>query len=286
MNEHGESIVRLPSVTVTADGAARGNPGPGGWAALLEANGRERLLHGEGPDVTTNNAMEIYAVTQALQALKKPCAVLLRLDSQYVINGLERLLNGGKLPEKNRDLWAQLREAAQPHQIRFEWVRGHAGDRRNEQVDRAANAASNRAFLATQRAAAVAPDAAAWTLALLSPGSDRPARWALITPTTRRNGEVALRRGITQPTLMYEALLAGITAASELPGAAAAPLRVASNYELIIKQGRGEWKVKNPAQRELAKHVDALRSEFGDVQYAFANTAEVTQLLQNAAVTK
>lgn len=270
---------KLPRVTITSDGAARGNPGPGGWAALLEANGREKLLHGEGPEMTTNNAMEIYAAARALESLKRPCAVLLRLDSQYVLNGLERILRGGALPEKNRGLWAQLRDAAQPHQITFEWVRGHAGDRRNERVDQAANAASNRAFVATQRASTAATDAETWTLALLSPAGDRPVRWALRASSARRSGEVVVR-GVTQPTAMYQALVAGMAAASALPNAASVVLHVVSNYELIIKQGRGEWKVKNPAQRELAKDVDGLRSGFGDVQFAFGSTQDVSGLLQ------
>ena len=269
----------LPQVIITTDGAARGNPGPGGWAALLEANGREKLLHGEGPDMTTNNAMEIYAAARALESLKQPCAVLMRLDSQYVLNGVKRLLNGGALPEKNRDWWAQLRAAAQPHQITLEWVRGHAGDRRNERVDQAANAAANRAFIATQRTSTAADDAEAWTLALLSPAGDRPVRWALRTPTAWRSGEVAVQ-GVTQSTAMYQALLAGMTVASTMPDAARAALRVVSNYELIIKQGRGEWKVKNPAQRELAKQVDALREALGDVQFAFEQTQEVARLLE------
>src|SRR5262245_31928855 len=111
----------LSEVTITTDGAARGNPGPGGWAALLQFGTRERLLSGEGPEHTTNNAMEIYAVTAALEALKRPCRVQLRADSQYVLEGLTRLLAGAGLPAKNRELWAQLLAAARPHQIAFEW---------------------------------------------------------------------------------------------------------------------------------------------------------------------
>ena len=84
-----------PEVTITTDGAARGNPRPGGWAALLQFGARERLLAGEGPEHTTNNAMEIYAVAAALETLKRPCRVRLRADSQYVIEGLKRLLAGG-----------------------------------------------------------------------------------------------------------------------------------------------------------------------------------------------
>lgn len=268
----------LPQVTITADGAARGNPGPGGWAALLEAKGRERLLSGEGPDTTTNNAMEIQAVIAGLGALKRPCRVTLRLDSQYVLNGLQKLRNGGALPAKNRELWAQLRAAAEPHELELVWVRGHANDARNERVDRAANAAANRAFIATQRPAIRAPGAETWTLALLSPTSSQPARWALSTPAGRASGAVAVA-GITQPTAMYQALVAGLAAASELPGAADVALEVMSNYELIIKQGRGEWKVKNPDQRELAKAADELRDALGEVQFVYAPTEQVRELI-------
>src|SRR5947209_6055680 len=135
-----------PTVTITTDGAARGNPGPGGWAALLQYGDRERLLSGEEPGNTTNNAMEIQAVERALKTLKRPCRVILRADSTYVIEGLRRLQGGGRLPVKNRALWEQLAAAAQPHEIVFEWVRGHSGDRRNEQVDAEANAAAGRAY--------------------------------------------------------------------------------------------------------------------------------------------
>jgi ribonuclease HI len=122
------SQTSLPTVTITTDGAASPNPGPGGWAALLEYGERERLLAGEGPERTTNNAMEIYAAAVALEALNRPCRVTLRLDSTYVLKGLQRLLAGGALPEKNRDLWARLLAAARAHTIEFEWVRGHHGE--------------------------------------------------------------------------------------------------------------------------------------------------------------
>lgn len=268
----------LPTVTLTADGAARGNPGPGGWAALLETGGRERLLSGEEPNPTTNNAMEIRAVIGGLEALKKPCRVTLRLDSQYVLNGLERLLNGGKLPEKNRALWERLHTAAQRHQLVFEWVRGHSGDARNERVDEASNAAASRAY--AQSEASRAPAAAGgWTLVLCSPTARRPVQWAVLAPDARRQGQVAVAGGVTQPTAMYQALVQALEAARALPGAEGTALTVLSNYELIIKQGRGEWKVKQAEQQPLAAKVAALRRAFAEVRFDYADTERVLGLL-------
>lgn len=272
----------LPQVTITSDGAARGNPGPGGWAALLEANDRERLLSGEGPERTTNNAMEIMAVAAALETLRRPCRVVLRSDSTYVIEGLQRLLRGGALPEKNRELWDRLRTAARPHRLTFEWVRGHAGDQRNERVDQAANAAANRAFLMMRPADAPAGEVAVeWALALRSPSGSGPARWALVTPAGRAEGE-APTRGTTQPTAVYQALVAGMDTASRLPGAIEARLSILSNYELIVKQGRGEWKVRQPEQQRLAAKVAELRSAFAQVRFDFAPTERVEALLAGA----
>jgi ribonuclease HI len=267
-----------PSVIITTDGAARGNPGPGGWAALLQLGERERLLSGEGPEHTTNNAMEIQAVAEALEALKRPCRVTLRADSQYVIGGLTRLLRGGALPEKNRELWRRVLEAARPHMIAFEWVRGHSGDARNERVDRAANSAAARAYLAAEDTRQAGGCAQEWTLAICSASADRPVRWALRTPQTQRSGASAVR-GITQPTAVYDALVAGLEAAMQLPGAAEAALDIVTNYELIVKQGRGEWRVRNPDQRALAEHAAELRGGLCAAQFRFAPTDEVLKLI-------
>jgi ribonuclease HI len=268
-----------PSVTITTDGAARGNPGPGGWAALLQFGERERLISGEGPEHTTNNAMELHAAAAALEQLNRPCRVTLRADSRYVIEGLQRLLAGGGLPEKNRDLWARLLAAARPHTIAFEWVRGHAGDPRNERVDRAANSAAARAYLAAEEPRDAAGCAATWTLAICSAADDRPVRWALILPAARRAGEVSTA-GITQPTAVYQALVAGLKAARQAPGAAAAALEIITNYELIVKQGRGEWRVRNPEQRSLAEQAADLRAGLCAAHYRFAPTAEVLALVK------
>lgn len=277
-----ESQDDRPDVTVTSDGAARGNPGPGGWAALLQAGTRERLLSGEGPEHTTNNAMEIYAVAAALETLKKPCRVTVRADSQYVIDGLTRLLAGGGLPAKNRELWERLLAAARPHKITFEWVRGHNGDPRNERVDKAANAAASRAYLAAEDTREAADCAETWTLAVCSAATDRPVRWALLTPAQRHSGEVPIRKGITQPTAVYEALVQGL-AAAQLAGAGVAALEITSNYELIIKQGRGEWRVRNPEQRVLAERAAGLRQGFCAVRFSFAPTPEVLALVESAS---
>lgn len=272
-------IQNLPQVTLTTDGAARGNPGPGGWAALLEANGNQRLLVGEQPRPTTNNAMEIHAAIGGLEALKKPCHVTLRADSQYVLGGLERLRAGGKLPEKNRELWARLLAAAHIHEIVGVWVRGHNGDARNERVDEAANAAAARAYAQAEAAMAVAASASDWTLALLSPAAGRPVQWAVTTPTDYRAGSQPVAKGTTQPTAIYHALVAALTAAGALPGAGGATLAVRSNYELIIKQGRGEWKVKQPEQQLLAAQALALRKQFASVRFEYASTAQVVELV-------
>lgn len=134
------------------DGACLGNPGPGGWAALLRWNGHERLLHG-AEAATTNNRMELSAAIAALEALKRPCQVRLATDSQYVKQGIEEWLprwraNGWRTadrkPVKNQDLWQRLAEAAARHRVTWEWVRGHAGHAENERVDQAAREAAER----------------------------------------------------------------------------------------------------------------------------------------------
>ena len=140
----------MDEVLIHTDGACLGNPGPGGWAAVLHHRGRERELSGGEPD-TTNNRMELMAAIMALEALKRGCAVRLRTDSQYVRQGITQWLPGwiargwrtaGGDPVKNRDLWERLQRAAEPHRIGWEWVRGHAGDPDNERVDQLARAAA------------------------------------------------------------------------------------------------------------------------------------------------
>lgn len=137
----------MSRVRVHTDGACRGNPGPGGWGALLAYNGTTRELYG-GERQTTNNRMELTAAIRALQALSRPCAVALYTDSTYVRQGITQWLarwqtNGWKTaarkPVKNADLWRALDTAAARHQIDWHWVKGHAGDPGNEAADKLAN---------------------------------------------------------------------------------------------------------------------------------------------------
>ncbi|HYG85505.1 MAG TPA: ribonuclease HI [Azospirillum sp.] len=130
-------------VDIFTDGACSGNPGPGGWGAILRYNGVEKELCG-GEGSTTNNRMELMAAIQALEALKRPMTVRLYTDSEYLKNGITQWIKGWKArgwltadkkPVKNVDLWQRLDEAAQRHSIEFHWVRGHAGHPENERAD-------------------------------------------------------------------------------------------------------------------------------------------------------
>ncbi|HEY1069465.1 MAG TPA: ribonuclease HI, partial [Thermomonas sp.] len=130
------------------DGACLGNPGPGGWAALLRWRGVERELAG-GEAQTTNNRMELMAAIAALEVLKEPCGVVLTTDSQYVRQGITEWMAGwlrrgwktaGGDPVKNRDLWERLHAAASRHAVDWRWVKGHAGHPENERVDQLARA--------------------------------------------------------------------------------------------------------------------------------------------------
>ncbi len=137
------------AVEIFTDGACRGNPGPGGWGALLRYNGVERELYGYQP-LTTNNQMELMAAIQALETLKRQCDVVLTTDSQYVRQGITEWLAGWKRkgwktaagkPVKNQELWQRLDVAAAQHKIDWRWVKGHSGHAENERVDQLANQA-------------------------------------------------------------------------------------------------------------------------------------------------
>ena len=135
------------TINIYTDGACKGNPGPGGWGAILEYDGKEKELFG-GEPTTTNNRMELTAVIEALGALRRPCTVVLHTDSQYVQKGITEWINGWKArgwktaakePVKNADLWRKLDEVVRTHRIRWVWVKGHSGHDGNERADALAN---------------------------------------------------------------------------------------------------------------------------------------------------
>lgn len=137
------------TIEIYTDGACKGNPGPGGWGALLRYNGTEKTLKGAEKN-TTNNRMELTAAIKALEALKRPCTVALYTDSQYLRQGMTEWLvqwkkkgwrNSKKEPVKNADLWQKLDELSFQHQIQWHWVRGHSGHPENEMADALANQA-------------------------------------------------------------------------------------------------------------------------------------------------
>ena len=139
---HGEPVVEIWS-----DGACRGNPGPGGWGALLRANGVEKELYG-GEAGTTNNRMELMAAIRGLEALKRPSRVRLYTDSIYVMKGITAWIHAwkrkgwrtaDKKPVKNEDLWRELDRLAAQHRVEWQWVKGHSGHPENERADQLAN---------------------------------------------------------------------------------------------------------------------------------------------------
>lgn len=143
-------MTELSHVEIATDGACKGNPGPGGWGAVLRMGKTERELSG-GEPLTTNNRMEMQAVIAALTALKRPCRITLSTDSRYVMDGMTKWMHGwlknswrtaDKKPVKNADLWQALWAAAKPHRIDWVWVKGHAGHPDNERADRLASDAA------------------------------------------------------------------------------------------------------------------------------------------------
>ncbi|MDE0249428.1 MAG: ribonuclease HI [Gammaproteobacteria bacterium] len=139
-------------VDIFTDGACRGNPGPGGWAALLRYGDAETTIHGAVMQ-TTNNRMELQAALSALQKLKRPCSVRITTDSEYLMKGILEWMPNWKLkgwktssrkPVKNQDLWQQLDRQVEMHDVTWNWVKGHAGHVENERVDRLANEAIDK----------------------------------------------------------------------------------------------------------------------------------------------
>jgi ribonuclease HI len=140
----------MDQIEIFTDGACKGNPGPGGWGAVLRKGTVEKELSG-GEPATTNNRMELTAVIRALQALQRPCHIALHTDSRYVIDGITGWIHGwqkngwktaAKKPVLNADLWQELQEATRPHRIEWKWVKGHAGHPENERADALASAAA------------------------------------------------------------------------------------------------------------------------------------------------
>ena len=136
------------TVEVWTDGACSGNPGPGGWGAILSFKGKERELSG-GEAMTTNNRMELMGAISALETLTRPCTVALHTDSQYLRQGITSWIHGwkkngwktaDKKPVKNEELWKRLEAALKQHRIEWKWVKGHAGDAMNERADALARA--------------------------------------------------------------------------------------------------------------------------------------------------
>jgi len=134
-------------VEVFTDGACRGNPGPGGWGAILRCKGKEKELFGGEPE-TTNNRMEMMAAIMALESLSRPCQVALTTDSKYVLQGITEWIigwkkrgwkNSAKQPVKNVDLWQRLDKLNATHQVTWHWVKGHSGHDENERADALAN---------------------------------------------------------------------------------------------------------------------------------------------------
>jgi ribonuclease HI len=144
-------MTELSHVEIATDGACKGNPGPGGWGAIIRSGTTEKELSG-GENPSTNNRMELMAAIEALSALKRPCHVTLSTDSRYVMDGLTKWIKGwqrngwktaDKKPVKNADLWQRLLDASAPHRIDWLWVKGHAGHPDNERADRLASDAAN-----------------------------------------------------------------------------------------------------------------------------------------------
>jgi ribonuclease HI len=136
-------------VEIFTDGACKGNPGPGGWAAILRFGKHEKILSGADPD-TTNNRMELTAAIKALEALKRPCSIKLSTDSKYLMLGITEWINGWKArnwrtsqnsPVKNDDLWKTLDQLNSRHRVKWSWVRGHIGHPENELADQLARKA-------------------------------------------------------------------------------------------------------------------------------------------------
>lgn len=226
-------------VTIYTDGACDPNPGPGGWAAVLIAAGHRKTLTGREAR-TTNNQMELQAVIAALQALKRPCQVRLHTDSTYVQKGVTQHLAGwkkrgwltsDKRPVANRALWEALDAALQRHQVEWIWVKGHAGDPLNEEVDRLAVSMIPRAELPLAEADAVHVFTGVSCL-----GQSGPGAWAVVVRTTAETREQGGYEAVTSANRLHVlALVQGLEAA---PGEAPVHVYTPSDYAV---QGAERW---------------------------------------------
>jgi ribonuclease HI len=228
------------TVAIYTDGACDPNPGPGGWAAILRFGRHEKALSGSDP-ATTNNRMELTAALQALQALKRPCQVILHTDSEYLRQGITEWLpnwqargwrrKGGEL--SNVDLWQALAAEVERHEVEWRWVRGHAGDPLNERVDALARAAIPRmAVAADPGAAQIYPRASC----LGAPGMGG---WAVVV---RRGDQLSSRSGTVAETTANEmelqAVLEGLKTLDALESRARVQVFTVSQY---VHQGITRW---------------------------------------------
>jgi len=226
-------------VSVYTDGACDPNPGPGGWAVVLLAGTHKKTLSGSDLK-TTNNRMELQAVIAGLQSLTRPCRIRLHTDSEYVrkcvTEYLERWKAKGwrtadKQPVANRDLWEALDEAAQRHSVEWIWVKGHAGDAHNEEVDRLAVSMIARSDLPTGDAHATHLFVAASCLGATGPGA-----WAAVVRQGQAVQELAGREERTSANRLH--LLAVVRGLETLAAGAAAHVYTPSDY---VAQGAEHW---------------------------------------------
>ncbi|MBI4769248.1 MAG: ribonuclease HI [Chloroflexi bacterium] len=229
----------LPEVVIYSDGACDPNPGPGGWAALLMFGERRKTITGSEPD-TTNNRMELQAVIAALGALKKPCQVRLHTDSEYVQKGVTQHMarwkaNGWRTSDKksvaNRDLWEALDQALQRHQVEWVWVKGHAGDPLNEEVDRLAVGMIPRLALPLDDREATHIFTGVSCL-----GASGPGGWAAVARTGDAVREITGREERTSANRLH--LLAIATGLETVPESVRVHLYTPSDY---AAQGAQQW---------------------------------------------
>ncbi len=235
----------LPEITIYTDGGADPNPGTGGWAAILidPASGKARQISGGEPQ-TTNNRMELTAAIRALEALKRPCRVRLFTDSLYLRKGITEWLPGWRIlgwrrkagELQNEDLWRRLAELTEHHEIRWEWVRGHAGNEWNERADRLATEEIRKQRGA--RPAAAVPDAAVPDAEVFMRVScaGRKGGWAALV---RHGGaETVLSGGLASTTSNQLDLLGAIAALESLPRGISVAVHTGSDY---LRNGATRW---------------------------------------------